>query len=274
MNLLKLTTVTLIGLTTCSSSATGFVVPMIGQQQVNNRHSGVLQQSSCNEDNLEGALFHHDRRTALSSITTTAAAVVSLAAVPGFMTPTSAQAVADASSSSSPAKKRKATKKKPRVYFKGAITLKDGAEVPPIVGIGSYKALFVSARPKNPTNMPPEVARAARGGVPAVFFAIVPNPKLPGQSFVLTESDITSEGDFGLTSDPYWWAEETEWEISVRVDTDGAVRTFDRDDLVGRTITNQVGESSPDTNVIVAVAERGFFGSYFETNKGKTKRSR
>ena len=150
--------------------------------------------------------------------------------------------------------------KSPRTYFQGKVTIQD-SDLPP--EIGGYKTILISARPKNPTSIPPEVVRSARGGVPAVFFAVVTNPTFPAK-FKLTENDITPEGDFGLSSDPYWWAEEAEWEISARVDKDGAIRTLDPEDLVGRTITSQPGATTSDTDVCVAVKERGFFGSYYE----------
>lgn len=179
-----------------------------------------------------------DRRSALKSIV-----AVGLAGAHG-----------PATANAAPAKKKKNAK----TYFKGKITVQDGE----MAALGDYKAIFISARPKNPTSIPPEVVASARGGVPAVFFAAILNPKFPAE-FSMTENDITPEGDFGLTSDPYWWAEDTEWEISARVDYDGAVRTLDANDsLVGRTITAQPGEGSPDTEVCVVVKDRGSFGSY------------
>jgi len=202
-----------------------------------------LQSSS--QDHQPGDLepmVQQDRRSSL----------LSMAALGLAMTTTPLMAEA------APSKKGR-SKTKPRTYFKGKITIKDGTEYV----MGDYKAIFISARPKNPATIPPEVVASARGGVPAVFFAVVKDPKFPAK-FELTENDITPEGDFGLTSDPYWWAEDSEWEISARVDTDGVIRTLDPGDLVGRTITSQPGDASPDTEVCVAVKERGFFGSYYQ----------
>lgn len=215
------------------------------------QHGAVLlqQQTSPSEEapiNEENGVTQ-DRRSMVSSMATIGLASVFGAS--GLMDPPSVQAAV-----SSP-------KKKPRTYFKGKVVIKgdDGASN------NDYKAVYVSARPKNPVSIPPEVQRSARGGVPAVFFAAIPNPKSFPVDFTLTENDITPEGDFGLTSDPYWWAEDVEWEISARVDSDGAVRTLDAEDLVGRTVTSEPGETSPDTKIVVSVKERGFFGSYFQT---------
>ena len=207
----------------------------------------VQQSSKTGDDAIEGDASLQDRRSALSSVVGMGLSMAGLATM-----------------KSSPAEAAVSTKKKataPRTYFKGKITLKDDEATKAV--LGNYKALFVSARPKNPATIPPEVVRSARGGVPAVFFAVIPNPTFPAQ-FTLTENDITPEGDFGLTSDPYWWSEDAEWEISVRADSDGVVRTLDSADLVGRSVTSQSGEGSPDADVCIAVKERGFFGSYYQ----------
>jgi hypothetical protein len=150
-----------------------------------------------------------------------------------------------------------------RVYFQGKVTLRDD-DLPPAVANAAQKALILTARPKNAANVPPEVIRAGRGSVPAVFTAIIPQPTTFPQTFTLTSNDITPEGDFGLDGEAYWWADEPEWEISARVDTDGSLRTASPDDLVGRTVTSQVGEDQPEQEVCVAVQERGFFGSRFQ----------
>mmetsp|Transcript_15588 Transcript_15588/g.29010 ORF Transcript_15588/g.29010 Transcript_15588/m.29010 type:complete len:260 (-) Transcript_15588:208-987(-) len=153
-----------------------------------------------------------------------------------------------------------------RVYFKGKVTLRDD-NIPPAVQNAAKKALILTAKPKNAENVPPEVIRAGRGSVPAVFTAIIPQPDTFPQKFTLTSNDITPEGDFGLDGDAYWWADEPEWEISARVDTDGSLRTASSNDLVGRTITSQIGEDKPEQEVCVAVQERGFLGSRFQTKQ-------
>lgn len=214
------------------------------QQSARTSHNTGLHLVNDENTGDEGAVAAlQDRRAALGSMAA-AAFGVATSILPGE----AAKAV------TTPKKK-----KRPRVYFKGKVAIKEGESVE----MGTQQALFISARPKNPTSIPPEVVRSARGGVPAVFFAVVQNPSFPAR-FELTENDITPEGDFGLTSDPYWWAEESEWEISARVDSDGIVRTLDATDLVGRTLTSQTGEGSPDADVTVSVKERGFFGSYYQ----------
>jgi hypothetical protein len=150
-----------------------------------------------------------------------------------------------------------------RVYFKGRVTLQN-EDIPAEIRKANNKALILTARPKNMANVPPEVNAAGRGSVPAVFTAIIPNPQSFPQTFQLTSNDLTPEGDFGLSGDPYWWADEPEWEISARVDTDGSISTLDPTDLVGRTFTSQVGEDKPEAEVCVAVQKRGVFGSRFQ----------
>lgn len=211
------------------------------------RHSSLCQSDSDGDAALNDSPLQ-DRRSVLSSV-----AAIGLASASGLAAPLAI-----------PAAQSDRKSDKPRKYFKGKITLKDDEATKQAV-LGNYKAIFVSARPKNPASIPPEVVRSAgAGGVPAVFFAAIPNPSNFPVEFKLTENDITPEGDFGLTSDPYWWSEDAEWEISVRADTDGVVRTLDGSDLVGRTITSQPGETAPDTEVCIALKERGFFGSYFQ----------
>jgi len=150
-----------------------------------------------------------------------------------------------------------------RVFFKGKVEVKND-EISPEVQKAKNKALILTARPKNAANLPPEIAAASRGSVPAVFTVVIPSPKSFPQSFQLTSRDITPEGDFGSSGDPYWWADEPEWEISARVDTDGSLRTRDRSDLVGRTTTSQIGENKPEADLCITVQKRGFFGSHTE----------
>jgi hypothetical protein len=151
-----------------------------------------------------------------------------------------------------------------RVYFQGKVTLRDD-DLPPAVANAAQTALILTARPKNAANVPPDVIRAGRGSVPVVFTAILPQPTTFPQTFTLTSNDITPEGDFGSDGEAYWWADEPEWEIVARVDTDGSLRTASPDDLVGRTVTSQVGEDQPEQEVCVAVQqERGSFGSRFQ----------
>lgn len=150
-----------------------------------------------------------------------------------------------------------------RVFFKGRVTLRE-QDIPPALQAAKERALIVTARPKNVANVPPEVIRAGRGQIPAVFTAIIPKPSTFPVKFQLTSNDITPEGDFGLDGSPYWWADEPEWELSARVDTDGVLRTASPEDLVGRTITSQIGEDKAEQDVCVEVQERGFFGSRFQ----------
>jgi hypothetical protein len=118
-------------------------------------------------------------------------------------------------------------------------------------------------RPKNPSLVPPEILAKTRGEVPSVFTAIVPKPLLDGkQTFKLTSNDITPEGDFGLSADPYWWGDEMEWEISARVNTNGQLNTLAPTDLVGRTITSKIGEDKGnEAAMCIDLTKQGFFGS-------------
>jgi hypothetical protein len=196
-----------------------------------------------------------DRKTFGSLFSSAAAAVAGSALLPD---------ASNAAVTSQPTgRPRKVLNKRgARTYFKGKITVKDASIPSEILG-SSNTALILTARPKNPAKIPPEVLASTRGSIPSVFTAIIPKPTLDGkQTFTLTSNDITPEGDFGLSGDPYWWADEPEWEISARVDTDGAFNTLDPSDLVGRTITSQVGEDKADEAIVcVDLTKRGFFGS-------------
>jgi hypothetical protein len=204
-------------------------------------------------DNDDNAMV--DRRT-FGGIFSSAAAVVAGSAI--------LPEISNAAITSQPTgRPRKVLNKKgARTYFKGKITVKDAA-VPSEILESTNTALILTARPKNPAKIPPEVLASTRGSIPSVFTAIIPKPTLDGkQTFTLTANDITPEGDFGLSGDPYWWADEPEWEISARVDTDGALNTLDPSDLVGRTITSQIGEDKADEAVVcVDLTKRGFLGS-------------
>jgi hypothetical protein len=147
-----------------------------------------------------------------------------------------------------------------RTYFKGKITIKDN-QIPSEVLESTNRALIVTARPKNPSLVPQEILAKTQGEVPSAFTAIVPKPQLDGKQMLkLTSNNITPEGDFGLSADLYWWGDEVEWEISARVDTDGQLNTLAPTDLVGRTITSQIGEDKGNEVVVcIDLTKRGFF---------------
>ncbi|KAL3921673.1 MAG: hypothetical protein SGILL_002623 [Bacillariaceae sp.] len=195
-----------------------------------------------------------DRRGFGGLLSTAAAAMAGATILPD------ASDAAD-SVSSPTVRPQKALIKNARTYFKGKVTVKD-SQISSELLESSDRALILTARPKNPARVPPEVLSSTRGESPSVFTAIVPKPLLDGkQTFALTSNDITPEGDFGLSGDAYWWADEPEWEISARVDTDGNLNTLAPTDLVGRTITSQIGEDKAETDVCVDLNQRGYFGS-------------
>ncbi len=139
-----------------------------------------------------------------------------------------------------------------RVYFKGKVKLRSN-----IISAKNAKSLIVSARPKNPTNVPTEILASGQGDIPAVFTAILPKPDSFPFSFQLTSGDLTPEGKFGLLEDSYWWAEDTEWEISACVDMDDTFQTGARNGLIGRAYTVQMGENKSEQDVTVVVQPRG-----------------
>ena len=197
-----------------------------------------------------------DRRAFGGFLSTAAAAVAGATLLPD------ASNAVDNAVGAPTSRPRNVLNKNLRTYFKGKITVKDD-QIPSEVLESTNRALIVTARPKNPSLVPPEVLSRSRGEVPSVFTAIVPSPKLDGkQTFTLTSNDITPEGDFGLSGSPYWWGDEVEWEISARVDTDGQLNTLAPTDLVGRTITSQIGEDKGDEAIVcVDLTKRGFYGS-------------
>ena len=218
--------------------------------QIASQSSTQLKASQQQDDML-------DRRAFGGFLSTAAAAVAGATLLPDASNAAPATAVG-----SPTGRPKKVLNKNLRPYFKGKITVKDD-QIPSEVLESTNRALIITARPKNPSLVPPEVLSRSRGEVPSVFTAIVPSPQLDGkQTFTLTSNDITPEGDFGLSGDPYWWGDEVEWEISARVDTDGQLNTLAPTDLVGRTITSQIGEDKGDEAIVcVDLTKRGFYGS-------------
>lgn len=158
-----------------------------------------------------------------------------------------------------------------KTYFKGKISVKDLGISPEVLESAST-VLLVTARPKNPANMPSEVLASTGGTIPSVFSTIIPRPKLDGeQIFTLTSNDITLDGKIGTKGDPYWWAEEPEWCISARVGTDRSVKTSDPSDLVGRVITSEIGQDKQSAGICLDIQlSQGGFSPGSKEEDGQT----
>jgi hypothetical protein len=140
-----------------------------------------------------------------------------------------------------------------RAYVGGRITLRSTDLLDDVIAASSSVgeksasssyALYVTARPSVPDNVPAAILDGSRGRPPPVLSARYANPTFPFD-FELSSADLTLEGGAfaasaiaddgggGARGDVVWWAGE-DLVVSARLDTDGIASTRDRTDLVGR----------------------------------------
>lgn len=149
-------------------------------------------------------------------------------------------------------------------YVRGTALLppsSSSAAVPPAA------ALYVTARPARPDNVPRAILDGGSGKAPPVLAARFAAPKFPFE-FALTARDLTPEGAAaggaggatGVAAGPSWgapwWAGEP-LIVSARLDSDGVAATRDPTDLVGRGTCASAGEGSV---VTLELGGRGLFG--------------
>ena len=163
-------------------------------------------------------------------------------------------------------------------FVRGRVTLQSPSLLEDIVASSSASsndsssyALYVTARPSIPDNVPTAILDGSRGRPPPVLSARYPNPTFPFD-FALTAKDFTTEGgasmmivngdDNSAARDErsgvveVWWSGQ-DLVVSARLDTDGIASTRDTTDLVGRGIFH--GAMSYDT-VSIQLGGRGMFG--------------
>jgi hypothetical protein len=155
-----------------------------------------------------------------------------------------------------------------REFVRGRITLQSPSLLDDIITSSvsektndSSYALYVTARPSIPDNVPTAILDGSRGKSPPVLSARYPNPTFPFD-FALTAKDFTTEGAAKIVngdsaSDKHVWWSGQDLIVSARLDTDGIASTRDPTDLVGRGIFH--AHSISDI-ISIQLSGRGMFG--------------
>eukprot|EP00579_Thalassiosira_antarctica_P006492 CAMPEP_0201895570 /NCGR_PEP_ID=MMETSP0902-20130614/42930_1 /ASSEMBLY_ACC=CAM_ASM_000551 /TAXON_ID=420261 /ORGANISM="Thalassiosira antarctica, Strain CCMP982" /LENGTH=253 /DNA_ID=CAMNT_0048427929 /DNA_START=48 /DNA_END=807 /DNA_ORIENTATION=+ len=149
-----------------------------------------------------------------------------------------------------------------KIYIRGTATLQSGQSLDETIGPNA--AMYVTARPNRPNNVPRAILDGSRGKPPPVLSARFANPTFPYE-FTLTSQNFTPEGASiveGATnaSNDVWWSGE-DLIVSARLDSDGVAATRDPTDLVGRGIYSATAAST----VSIELGGRGIFGKSVTT---------
>jgi len=155
-----------------------------------------------------------------------------------------------------------------KTYVTGKATLQSSlSSINVAEDIGPNAALYVTARPNKPDNVPRAILDGSRGKPPPVLSARFANPTFPfeftltSQNFTPEGASIVSEGDAatedGTTNDVWWSGEDLI--VSARLDSDGVAATRDPTDLVGRGIYS-ANKAAAGSVVSVELQGRGLFG--------------
>jgi len=164
-------------------------------------------------------------------------------------------------------------KKAKKSILKGVVTLQPGTQIEttgvpqPFTESPKIPALYVTARPNKPDNVPKAILDGSRGKPPPVLIARFPlTLNDPEQQFPFhfsfSEADLTVEGQ------SQWFVSTKEdLIVSARLDLDGVAATRDPGDLVGRGVALGATLKSDD-EVIVQLQGRGI-GGKFVTKKTK-----
>lgn len=117
-------------------------------------------------------------------------------------------------------------------------------------------ALYITARPATPDNIPAAVLSGSRGRPPPVLAARVAPPLSFPLDFTLEEPrDLTVEG----AKDPPQWWRGSQLVVAARLDADGIAATRGPEDLVGSGTTAQGG--TPGNAVLrIDLRDRGLGG--------------
>ncbi len=153
---------------------------------------------------------------------------------------------------------------KGRTLLRGTVNLQNGVVIDE-QDILSRSALYVTARPNNPVDVPRAILDGSSGKPPPVLAARIPNARFP-LSFELTASDLTIEGSALIlgedNNESYWW-EGKDLIVSARFDSDGVAATRDPTDLVGRGLVRSNEEVS------IQLQGRGLTGKLFTGKSNK-----
>jgi len=151
------------------------------------------------------------------------------------------------------------------LLLEGTVTLQDNIQLK----MGPDTALYVTARPDKPDNVPMAILNGTRGKPPPVLVAKFVN--LTQESFPfefrLSHDELTDEGAAGdKEGGSFWWGRDN-LIVSARLDIDGVATTRDPEDLVGRGLLVKGGRNGDD-RVEIQLQGRGKFGK-FATAKSK-----
>lgn len=165
-----------------------------------------------------------------------------------------------------------------RTYVSGTATLRPGLSIDDdgsaadATTSATSAALYVTARPSRPDNVPRAILDGSRGRPPPVLSARFADPTFPFD-FELTSSNFTPEGaarvEAGSSSNEgdvggVWWSGE-DLVVSARYDADGVAATRDPTDLVGRGV--RYASDGKSMSVPIELAGRGLFGKSVTAKK-------
>jgi hypothetical protein len=157
---------------------------------------------------------------------------------------------------------------KETIFLSGRINLPSGMTDPGEMGNDGIEAtkpaLYVTARPNRPDNVPKAILDGSRGKSPPILVARFESPVFPFD-FKLSGKDLTPEGagssndnqQSTTTSGTFWWSAD-DLIISARWDNDGVAATRSPDDLVGRNVWKQ----GTATGFVLDLQGRGTFGKF------------
>lgn len=162
----------------------------------------------------------------------------------------------------SPSPAHSASEPEEKTFVSGTTTLQSGVSLDELPNA----ALYVTARPNRPDNVPSAILDGSRGKPPPVLSARFANPTFPFD-FALTSQNFTPEGasiveGAASSSSDVWWAGE-DLIVSARLDSDGVAATRDPTDLVGRGVYSAKAAST----VSVELQGRGIFGKSVTAKK-------
>ena len=159
-----------------------------------------------------------------------------------------------------------AAEEMPVQFLKGTILLPDGYTLP--ADAVATAAIYVTARPDRPDNVPAAILSGTRGKPPPVLVARFPwkdHDASKEFSFTLTSNDVTVEGAAAAVNNDgdFWWKNDP-LVISARLDTDGVAATRSPEDLVGRSVISSIATTTKDSDssVQVSLTGRGAFGKF------------
>jgi len=163
---------------------------------------------------------------------------------------------------------------KETIFLSGRINLPSGMLDPGNISADSSNentpqtkpALYVTARPNRPDNVPRAILDGSRGKPPPILAARFESPTFPFD-FQLSEKDLTPEGmgnndsQQSANSSGFWWGAD-DLIVSARWDSDGVAATRSPEDLVGRNMWKRASKSDDSAGFVLDLQGRGSFGKF------------